>query len=277
VFFGEPSRNLHGGKRWFLQQRIIANEFYPSGRVRREYFAVRDDGDELFTAQLTDGPDLELLSGSVCWLPGDAGLSWIGRRWENGNVVEAGIYTAAVLFDAQGNAAGLTAQPGAPTINSPLVLWEASSFFPGIGPDMTFHDWSPNGTHVVYDTGYTHSGKRIDLRIATPGGGNVLLTAGGLKPVWCPDGSVIAFDGDGSSTGGIFTVKPNGSGRKKLIGSSPNYSVSDPKWSPTGSHLMYNRYQHGTFTGHLYRATASGGGSTNLTPEFFFAGPIAWR
>lgn len=59
---GEPSRFLHGGRRWFLQVRDIPGETYPGQSqwpTRREIFAIRDDGNPAYTVQLTTEPDLE--------------------------------------------------------------------------------------------------------------------------------------------------------------------------------------------------------------------------
>jgi hypothetical protein len=70
---GEPGRVLHGGHRWFLQVREIPDETYPSSsppafsNTRRELFAVRDDGDEQVTVQLTNQPDLENKDGQGRW------------------------------------------------------------------------------------------------------------------------------------------------------------------------------------------------------------------
>src|SRR4030095_5676662 len=43
--FGNPSTALHGGRRWFLYHRPIADSYYLDGTQRFELFAYRDDYD----------------------------------------------------------------------------------------------------------------------------------------------------------------------------------------------------------------------------------------
>ena len=69
----------------------------------------------------------------------------------------------------------------------------------------------------------------------------------------------------------MATINPDGTGLKKIAtGHSGNNWVyyHDPQWSPTGAYLIYGSGGssfYGRFD--VYRATASGGSKTNLTPE----------
>lgn len=268
---GEPSRVLHGGHRRFLQKRQISGEFYPSGAVRSEWFAVRDDGNEAFTKQLTDRPDLES-TGNSRWAMDatlntvDGLVSIIARRWDavSGTVVEGGIYAADIVFDGNGDVVGLAAQPAAPLV--PLGLVNKRD---GLSPDIGSHDWSPNGTEIVFDRYSVNQ-----LRIASLTGTTRLIMADWSSlPVWSPAGSTIAF----TSSGGIDTISTNGANRRNIIKYVANYGVFFPQWSPTGTHITYHRYNRITYQTWLYRATSIGGGKTALTSASFNIYVAGWR
>jgi hypothetical protein len=286
---GEPSQALHGGHRWFLQVREIPGETYPSSplsfsNTRRELFAYRDDGNEQVTVQLTDQPDLENKGGNARWafdpfIGADDGIvSWIARRWdlETGEVIDGGIYAAQVDFDPDtGDVLGLVEQPLEPLVPRELVAVLNGEYFTGDpGPDIGSHDWAPDGTEIVHDD---YSGTELWVADAFLGlTARILATDHVNSPVWSPDGSRIAFN----SSGGIDTIAPDGSSRKLIIKWGPTYSVGSPRWSPTGSHLIYSWWNRSLSSPvfDIYRATAGGGGRTNLTKDiegFPFA--LGWR
>jgi len=268
-----PSHDLHGGHRWFLAVRESTGT-YPSGTARREIFAVRDDG--VVSLQLTDQADLEC-DDTAAWVPGDEEISWNARRWDSGAVAEGGIYTATVQFDSQGEVTGLAAEPLSPTIPLDLVTWtDSAHYFTGdLAPDLRSYDWSPDGSEIVYDRFSAD-----ELRIADPNGDQLLRSGFGRRPQWSPDGSRIAFNGSGTNgRGGIHTISPSGGGETVIVNSGAKYTVSSATWSPTGSHIIYV-YAPQAFPRPLdiYRAGASGGGPTNLTPDIGSAGPVlGWR
>lgn len=280
---GEPSRLLHGegGRRWFLRPEAIAGESYPTGWARHEIFAYRDDGD--IAVQLTDDPELELW-GSPAWQPGDAGISWIARRWdlEAGEVVDAGIYAAELVFDEDGQVIGLAEQPLLPII--PAELIDAPTWGPGYQSqtDINSHDWWPDGTRIVFSLTSTRElwiadflTEEFSLLYGGPAGG----------PRWSPDGSLIAFE-EAVYRGDIMTIKPDGTDLKRIIRATGNSKAAEwvgkPSWSPTGSHLVYEVWSHDGFYASyadVYRAKADGSGKTNLTNESKtdFATPLGWR
>ncbi len=273
---GTPSYMLHGGHRWFLANRTIAGETYPNGSARHERFAVRDDGNEGFTVQLTDDPVLQFLGAS--WVPGetaDAGmLSGLARRWVFDGVEwvidpdSVGIYTATVVFDGSGNVTGLAAAP-APLVSVGVVAGtNPGEWWPAA---YNWHfDWSPDLTEIVYSNAdrsalLAHNVITDDART---------LTTGKLPfhAKWSPAGNLIVFS---TGYGSIETIAPDGTGRKEIIRAGGSYYYLYPDISPTGSHILYLRYGTGN---DLFRATFSGATKVNLTGGIAgYESSVGWR
>ena len=286
---GEPSRDLHNAQRWFLQLRKFVDERYPNGEVRRELFAVREDGDEDFAVQLTDQPDLQPLpaGGFVRWGIGDVEVSWIARRWDLDTeivlVLEGGIYSAGIEFDGNDNVIGLTGQPTAPLVAGDLVVDQNGD----LRPEQRSHDWSPDGNQIVY--AFARGFDRGQLGIADLIGGDTSIIPTdrvATLPVWSPDGSKIAFQ-SGAGNSNIATINPDGSGEKIIVRRTPRTGAGTPIWSPTGEHVIYIFFSGSVFDDarfDLYRVTAKGGGKANLTEDLdtrtssgTAAWPVAWR
>ena len=293
----EPSEALHGGHRWFLELREIPGEFYPNGIngiARAEIFAVRDDGDETFTVQLTDQPDLEPFVRSRPKTPGcwavdgsvvDGLISWKALRWNlaTGEPIEAGIYAARILFDSDGNVLGLGAQPVSPLVDTGIDADDAD----GDGnpdtfrPDVANYDWAPDGTAIVW---HNRSGLLIADLLSNPVQ-SISITNGtfDMSPDWSPDGFKIVFE----DNDGIVTINPDGTGRTMVLegrhrkGKTNQFvDLEIPTWSPTSSHFIYGRFENkssGSFSD-VYRAKADGSGNTNLTTDTDeYPSPVAWR
>jgi hypothetical protein len=271
---GEPSRLLHGGHRWFLTRRPITGETYPNGSGRREVFAVRDDGDENFTVQLTNDPDLQFLTQS--WAPGETAgtglLSGFARRWVYDGVDwvidpdSVGIYAATVQFDGQGDVGGLAAAP-APLVSVGAVADDGTWW-----PDAyNWHfDWSPNRTEIVYSD---DARSELLAQDVITGATRVLTTGDnpyGAK--WSPAGNLIVF---GNGSGGIETIAPDGTGRKEVVRAG-GYGYWYPDISPTGSHILYVRFL--SDGSDLFRATISGKSAANLTSGIAgYENSAGWR
>jgi hypothetical protein len=264
---GTPSRMLHGGHRWFLTRREIVGETYPNGGRRGETFAVRDDGNEDFTVQLTDDPDLQFLS--LIWAPGetaDAALfSGLARRWVFDEVADdwvidpdsVGIYIATVLFDEDGDVTGLAAAPHQ-LVSVGVFPGGAGTWWPDV--DSMHFDWSPDLTEIVYSNADNSALLTQDLIT-----GEVwTLTTGGTPYAakWSPVGNLIVF---ANGYGGIETIAPDGTGRRQIIRPG-SYYFSYPDFSPTGSHLVYAGFPAAWFEeSDLFRATINGKSAANLT------------
>ncbi len=297
IHSGEPSFELHSGQRWYVNVRELATgETYPNGLPRSELFAFNEGG---AVVQLTNQPDLEVWWQGYRWTPGDntsAGdqhVSWTARRWETttdpmtgqtvftGNVVDGGIYRAEISF-ALGEPV-LLEQPPVPVVAVELVssqgFWEAYEDGPTFAPNVHFHSWSPGGAFLVYDL---LDERNKGLWIAAPNSNDEHLpvSSTGRNPEWSPDGALIAYDG----WDGIETINFDGTNPKAIISSTATVSFYGPHWSPTGSHLTYSAFDHWSKPSdplpgrtYVYRATATGGGKTNLTKDLNSASPRAWR
>ena len=142
---GEPSHGLHADKRWIAQRQSVPGEYYPDGDRRQEFVALSDAGD---IVPLQIEADLDPIE-QPRWVDGDGFLSWVGRRWDTdpesptyGEVVEGGLYVTPLEFDIDGNVAG---------IGGPSSLLVSRDLVDGL-PDITSHDWSPDGSAFVFDT-----------------------------------------------------------------------------------------------------------------------------
>jgi hypothetical protein len=264
---GEPSHTLHGGHRWFLRVEPVPGSF-PDGRQREEIFAYRDDGALL---QLTNDPDVEgFFNFNILWQPGDDAISWVAQRWDSdtGQVVEEGVYEAVLVYDGSGNLTG-------------IIPWSVMLILSE--PDIGWHDWSPDGTRIVYDLQTTNE---LWIADVVTDDIDLLYVGPATQAVWSPDGSTIAFK-EAVYVGDIMTIKSDGSGLTTIVlsngygpsGGGPK-QASLPRWSPTGSHLVYSVWWSDGFGpayNDVYRAKANGGGKSNLTPDSDYARPIGWR
>jgi len=101
--------------------------------------------------------------------------------------------------------------------------------------------------------------------IRTPGGSFVDILG---AAAWSPDGRRIAFthcacDNDNSLTSDVFTIRPNGTGLRRLT-SIPHSDEYVLDWSPTGDRLLYS--QRGEFSNctRLYTIRADGSAPARL-------------
>jgi dipeptidyl aminopeptidase/acylaminoacyl peptidase len=140
--------------------------------------------------------------------------------------------------------------------------------------------WNPGGTSIVY-------GNTIDtqglLRIDETGGWSPteIHSADGDDLHWSPDGSQIAFVRNNYTPPIAFNetwktdievVAPDGSWNEILVAHTGKTGAKDPRWSPSGSHLVYTHLEGNPRfitwqESDIYRVTSSGGDPTNLTSD----------
>lgn len=257
--YGPISTAIHNGHHWFIDVRLIPDEYYPNGTPRQEVFALRDDYDYYTNhnpatrVQLTDDPALQSQTStmfSMQWIPGDEAISFLARRWVGSEIVEGGLYTAPVLYDPAGTIIGLAQQPGAPTIAFPL-----NEHF---NVDVNSFGWNPSGQQVAYED-------RIGLYVADVLGGPHTLIVGGFteSPQWSPDGAKIAFR---NANDGISLVKPDGTGLKEIVRRRTDWVFRRPYWSPNGADIVFLGLAiNGPYNMDVFRATSAGRSLTNLT------------
>jgi hypothetical protein len=252
------SHLVHQGHRWFL-------EFGPSPNFanRSAVFAVREDGDPNFTVVLVDDPDMGL--NHFRWAKDDSFLSICaiasivdeaGRRVTDPDAL-AHIYDAGVAFDPDS---------GLPALTTPLVEVAQGE---RLGyADIWNHDWSPDGTEVVYERRPNDGTATSDVKITNVvAGATRLLADYSYDPAWSPDGTRIAFK---PFNDGIHVVNPDGTGLLKITSSN---SDDVPVWSPDSKHVVFDRLLIKTVRGRqeshydVYRVPAAGGKAVNLTGD----------
>ena len=251
----QPSRQLHAGKRWFSGWQV----------------ALSDAGD---VVPLGIDPQLDGFS-EPSWTVGDGSLSWIGRRFDGGGaVVEGGIYKTDLLFDTAGNVTG--AGSTELLVSLPLVDLGGGS----IGPDIVRHDWSPDGTQVVYDT----LDRRLVIADLLTGTFDEIATAGPMhSPKWSPAGDKLMVGYQTHSRSAVGVMNVDGSGLKLVEASGAMWYSGVGVWSPTGSHLVYRHVDHFWDDSYISRAKSNGTGKTRLTDASLGWGfpsgltPLGWR
>jgi Tol biopolymer transport system component len=108
---------------------------------------------------------------------------------------------------------------------------------------VNWPDWSPDGSHILFENMYRGRPKE-DLVLVDRSGGNwstivdTLTVARAFLPRWSPDGALIAFFGQDSLGGAhwLSTVAPNGSLYQRRAEGNGWWL---PEWSPDSRRIVY--------------------------------------
>ena len=148
-----------------------------------------------------------------------------------------------------------------------LVAWAGSDWL-GIAPRgsstvvriipdtmrLAGFDWSPDGTRIVVSL-YSDLQPDQNLFLVSPSGGDLVplapsdpsITSWEFKPMWSPDGSLIAYVKDAPSLetdgGGLWVTAPDGSGNRRLsTGLNSDLPVA---WMTGGREILVVRQSQG--------------------------------
>jgi hypothetical protein len=269
--FGVPSSRVYGDSRWWLT--------FGADPVTgaTEIFSFRDDGSP--PVQLTAvGPAIGFVGPAVT-----------DPRWSNdGQDTFVSVHGYATINGVEG--ANLFRLPIVGDIGAmqdlgllPLTPADCEVILPPRGNPyhLPAYSWSPHASTLAYIEQYDDSGNTIDrtirVRVLPVDPGDLVIDVpiythedliGG--PVWSPDGSRIAFNTSNSSAwGGVWTVRPDGTGAVQVLRNSGTMSYGCSHWSPNSQHLLLRtvKARLGDWYYHIARMPAGGGTPTVLTKD----------
>ena len=133
--------------------------------------------------------------------------------------------------------------------------------------DFTASDpaWGPDG-RIAFARA-SENRWRINL-VAADGSSVTPLPSGTTNdqsPSWSPDGSRIAFAGESPDRIDVYTMRPDGSDRRRITTAGADEANQQPAWSPDGKMIAYSAWGPFGNDHELMVIGAEGGTPTRLT------------
>jgi Tol biopolymer transport system component len=147
-----------------------------------------------------------------------------------------------------------------------------------------FPSWSADGTEVVYRYWEDTAGGLRAVNVAS-GAIRTMTTGYDNFPMWSPKGDLIAFSRLADGNFDIYTVRPDGTGLRRLTDDPGN--DSHPAWSPDGKYILFSSSRGGFKDeaplfdipqpyGELFVMKADGSDQTALTDNKWEEGTPTW-
>jgi Tol biopolymer transport system component len=110
-------------------------------------------------------------------------------------------------------------------------------FFSKQGRDVKWLSWAPDGRRFVYVDSVGGSDFLINIYDTVSKEDRVLLDGYGSRVLWSPKGDYILFH---ESDYSYSIIKPDGTGRKRVIQGSFKTNDYDASWSPDGENIVWS-------------------------------------
>jgi Tol biopolymer transport system component len=141
--------------------------------------------------------------------------------------------------------------------------------------------FSPDGARIVYAS--TRSGSSQIWVMNADGSGQTQLTNGlgpgfpdANAPDWSRDGSHIVFwAGFETRYGDVWSMRPDGTARRRLTAQPAPISSDNPVWSPDGTQILFDTNRSGT--PEIWVMNADGTGQRMLIPIGIASSRFSWQ